>query len=552
MLNDRFDWCPWLFWRESNKLEQEEQLVFQSELVASKLVTVGDHVFISKLAGIVPVQVIIGDESYVAAHAYVTDRVTIGSHSTINPFSTVRGTVTVGDGVRIGAHASILGFNHNSDDATLPIYRQGVTSKGIRIGDDVWIGSNALVLDGVTIGSHCIVAAGAVVTKDVCDYAVVAGNPARFVRDRRMAKAATASSRTNDAASILRNFGARVNEQWRDVLKRSEVVVDSQPRYVNAPGHASRIFRPNCDAIEIAAAFGGQTRLVSSPEWVAILQGSQDSETGMPVDPWRPNEPGVPLSKLGDGNSAYQILSIGYALECLGSHFKSPIFVVQNMMHATLEGLLHGLPWHERAWASGAWVDAFATGMWMNRQHFGTAGPIATLFDWLRGACVPNTGLWGASHDGQDWLQPVNGFYRLTRGSYAQYGLGVPFPDSSIDTILAHIRLNAGFETRNVNACNLLDTIHPLWLLLQQTQHRKAELLNYIERQISLVCERWIDGAGFGFAQGDDPGLQGTEMWLSIIYIAADALGLSQSLPYEPRGVHRLRPPKAVDQAARE
>ena len=76
----------------------------------------------------------------------------------------------------------ILGFNHNHARLDRPIHEQGLSSKGIRIGDDVWIGSGALLLDGVSVGSHCIVAAGAVVTRDVPDWAVVAGNPARVIR----------------------------------------------------------------------------------------------------------------------------------------------------------------------------------------------------------------------------------------------------------------------------------------------------------------------------------------------------------------------------------
>ena len=57
-------------------------------------------------------------------------------------------------------------------------------SKPVRIGDDVWIGMRVTILPGVTVGSHCIIGAGAVVTKDVPDYAIVGGNPARILRTR--------------------------------------------------------------------------------------------------------------------------------------------------------------------------------------------------------------------------------------------------------------------------------------------------------------------------------------------------------------------------------
>lgn len=533
----RFDFCPWLFWREADEAQKKAQLALQASLAADGRAVFGEQCFVSPLAGFVPNDVRLGDFSYIAGYAYVTDTVTIGSHSTVNPYTVVRGRVRIGDGVRIGAHASVLGFNHNHEDPTRPIYQQGVSAKGIEIGDDVWIGSGATVLDGVRIGSHCIIAAGAVVTRDVPEYAVVAGNPARVLRDRRFGKPVRA------AEESLKRFAEVAARDWRAVLQRSESEVDGQARYVNAPGAPAKIFRPNCDAIEIAAMFGEVPALQTREEWIRLLQQSQDEETGMPLDPWQPNALDAPLAALGDGNTAYQILSIGYALEALGAHFVRPIRVVQEMPVDELRRLLAALPWKTRAWGAGAWVDAFGTALWMNRARFGLDGPIAPLFDWLREHNTPHTGLWGESTAEQGWLQPVNGFYRLTRGTYAHFGLPVPNVETAIDTILAHVRLNGGFETRNVNACNVLDVVHPLWLCMQQTDYRRTEALKLIERQAELIPARWQAGAGFGFAPEDEPGLQGTEMWMAILYIAADALGMADRLSYRPRGVHWLRPP---------
>ena len=112
---------------------------------------------------------------------------------------------------------------------------------------------------------------------------------------------------------------------------------------------------------------------------------------------------------------------------------------------------------------------------------------------------------------------------------------------------LAHVRVNKNFETHNVNACNVLDIVHPLWLCMQQTDYRRADILRVIENQVRLIPTRWADGQGFGFAPSDVPGLQGTEMWLSVLYIAADALGLAHLLSYKPKGVHWLRPPQSND-----
>ena len=84
-----------------------------------------------------------------------------------------------------------------------PVYQQPVTSKGITIGKDVWIGSHIVVLDGVTVGSHAVLAAGAVVTKDVPDWTVVGGNLARKIRDRRTGQHSNSSTFRNELGQLL-------------------------------------------------------------------------------------------------------------------------------------------------------------------------------------------------------------------------------------------------------------------------------------------------------------------------------------------------------------
>ena len=95
------------------------------------------------------------------------------------------GEIEIGRGVMLGPNVVIRASNHATSQIELPIWEQGQTGGRIVIGDDVWIGANAVIVPNVTIGSHVIVAAGAVVTRDVPDYAVVAGVPARVVSDRR-------------------------------------------------------------------------------------------------------------------------------------------------------------------------------------------------------------------------------------------------------------------------------------------------------------------------------------------------------------------------------
>jgi acetyltransferase-like isoleucine patch superfamily enzyme len=78
----------------------------------------------------------------------------------------------------------LIPANHRFDDVNRPIWTQGESRIGIRIEDGVWIGANATILDGCTVGEGSVVAAGAVVTRDVPPLSVVAGVPARVVRMR--------------------------------------------------------------------------------------------------------------------------------------------------------------------------------------------------------------------------------------------------------------------------------------------------------------------------------------------------------------------------------
>ena len=120
-------------------------------------------------------------ESYACINNAVGD-VIIGDHTRIGLHCTVIGPVTIGSHVNLAQGITVTALNHNFEDASLRIDEQGVSTKAVTIGDDVWIGTNAVILPGVTIGRHVVVAAGAVVTKDVPDHSLVAGVPAKVVK----------------------------------------------------------------------------------------------------------------------------------------------------------------------------------------------------------------------------------------------------------------------------------------------------------------------------------------------------------------------------------
>ena len=108
--------------------------------------------------------------------------VMIGDRTKIGLSNTIIGPVSIGNDIRLAQNITLSGLNHKYTDVNLPIHVQGVSTAPIVIEDETWIGANVVVLAGVTIGKHCIVAAGSVVTKDIPSYSVAVGNPARLLK----------------------------------------------------------------------------------------------------------------------------------------------------------------------------------------------------------------------------------------------------------------------------------------------------------------------------------------------------------------------------------
>jgi acetyltransferase-like isoleucine patch superfamily enzyme len=114
--------------------------------------------------------------------------VLIGDNVVINQFTVLygHGGLRIGNNVQIATHSVLIPSNHNYSDINKPIKDQGVTNLGITINDDVWVGANVTILDGVTIDCGCVIGASTVVTKSVPEYSVFIGNPGRIIKNRRV------------------------------------------------------------------------------------------------------------------------------------------------------------------------------------------------------------------------------------------------------------------------------------------------------------------------------------------------------------------------------
>ena len=127
----------------------------------------------------------LGDYSVIESFACINNAVgdvMIGNHTRIGLHNTIIGPVEIGSHVNLAQGITVTALNHNFDDAEKRIDEQGVSTNPVTIEDDVWIGANVVILPGVTIGNHCVVAAGAVVTKDVPPHSLVAGVPAKVIK----------------------------------------------------------------------------------------------------------------------------------------------------------------------------------------------------------------------------------------------------------------------------------------------------------------------------------------------------------------------------------
>ncbi|GAA2100375.1 hypothetical protein GCM10009841_15010 [Microlunatus panaciterrae] len=312
--------------------------------------------------------------------------------------------------------------------------------------------------------------------------------------------------------------------------------------------------RAQCDAIEIAdLLLGGPPPQLSAEQHRDRLIELQDPKTGLVSAFDQTGEQLPPVTDLFDDQANYHVLCVGYALDILGSRFAEPTHIVADADAAELIDGLERQPWEGQPWRSGHWVDMVGTALRWNlaRGVPGTRGAAEAVFGWLLTRADRRTGMWGTPGPDDGLLQVVNGFYRASRGTFAQFDLPLPYPERVIDTVLEHTRSQRFFAPHRQNACNVLDVAHPLWLAGRQTGYRSDEITQTARTLLADALGHWTDGAGFGFQAPHpstaalaetEPGLQGTEMWLAIIWLLADLAGLSAAVGYRPRGVHRPEP----------
>lgn len=180
------------------------------------LATRHGHVFIDPTARVSPDARIhprggiirIGARSTIAPGVVLQGNVDLGSDSSVQTGSiligygdrdTRSGLITIGDCVRIAPFVQMIAGNHNFADTTRPIAKQGLTPAPIRMENDVWVAGRVIVTAGVTVRHGSVLAAGAVVTKDVAPFSIMGGVPAKLLRKREHTTIYAATPSSPDA-----------------------------------------------------------------------------------------------------------------------------------------------------------------------------------------------------------------------------------------------------------------------------------------------------------------------------------------------------------------
>lgn len=163
-----------------------------NHIKADSGLTLGDDVYINALSkgGIIfGNNVSVGSGGIIECTGVIRELgegLRIGNHVGFaqNVFISVRGPIEIGDDCIFGPNVSIHAENHVFEDRDIPIRQQGATRLGVKIGKDCWIGNGVIILDGVSIGNGCVIAANAVVNKDIPAFSIVGGVPAKVIKER--------------------------------------------------------------------------------------------------------------------------------------------------------------------------------------------------------------------------------------------------------------------------------------------------------------------------------------------------------------------------------
>ncbi len=181
-------------------LQRRIAIVFMAKgvnLRSASLIRFGQGVTLERgviIDGLMRKGVVLGDNVKIGPYSVLMgapisnmgEGITLGANSAVDAYSFIgsSGFVSIGENVIMGQHVGFHPENHDFDRTDIPIRTQGTTRQGITIEDDVWVGSNAIFLDGARVGRGSVIGAGSVVRGEIPPYSIAVGVPARVIRSR--------------------------------------------------------------------------------------------------------------------------------------------------------------------------------------------------------------------------------------------------------------------------------------------------------------------------------------------------------------------------------
>lgn len=184
---------PWFETLDSWQVSTRISVSVPSQVAIGRGVSIEPYCVLDGHSTKARVGISIGAKTKIMRYVIIKARggfVNIGSHCSIQDFCklTGGGGISIGDNVRIASHTTLVAAQHVFTRRDLPIRKQGLTTQGIVVEDDVWIGAGVCVLDGVTIGTGSVIGAGAVVNRSIPPFSIAVGVPAKVVGQRAEAE----------------------------------------------------------------------------------------------------------------------------------------------------------------------------------------------------------------------------------------------------------------------------------------------------------------------------------------------------------------------------
>ena len=170
---------------------RKTRILNNSNIVFGKSVTIGSY---CEIDGYASEKVIFGDCVKIGSYSKLLSTshfskygvgLKMGNNSAIGDYTHfgAAGGIEIGNDVIMGSYISFHSENHNFSDKSKLIREQGVTSKGIKLGNNIWVGAKVTFLDGCVVGNNSVVAAGAVVNNVFPDNVVIGGVPAKIIKN---------------------------------------------------------------------------------------------------------------------------------------------------------------------------------------------------------------------------------------------------------------------------------------------------------------------------------------------------------------------------------